>query len=417
MASLPIAAAVALATTAALGKSAPIRTTSTSWETFCNGNTTGKEYKKRIDDFLLFRTKRNADESLECTLYHYFLLKHELTDNDGIQLHAPTSMRSWLSMFKRWWQFTQGENLDCALVEVMLKQWDKRHLVSKASTFTREDLHSLYSMPHDQNAELLFDKAFAIVAISFAARGCEATFLSFDDVSRVIDANSTASYVIRHERAKQSGPRINEDISCLVTGPDEVAIIDSYIAAFAVENRTGRFWRYLKRNKAGVIYGTAAPIGKNPLSMIGKKIAARLKKANAETYTGHCWRRTAITLGAEAGLSLLQLKSLSGHKSDRIVQQYIDQSQRMKRIHADALAVDQVEAFQPANKRNSSSEMDVAAAAVVPSSPVVIEHGADAPTTPAITLATTEPTASSTRLLNTTPVAGRGLSFSFSLQL
>lgn len=63
-----------------------------------------------------------------------------------------------------------------------------------------------------------------------------------------------------------------------------------------------------------------AQIGKNVLSNFGKRVALFLHLKEPERYTGHCWRRTGITLAANAGLTIPQLKVLSGHKSDTVVQ-------------------------------------------------------------------------------------------------
>jgi len=56
-------------------------------------------------------------------------------------------------------------------------------------------------------------------------------------------------------------------------------------------------------------------------------------------YTGHCWRRVAATFAAEAGLTIPEIKQITGHKSDTVVYGYIAGSKRMKEKAADALAV------------------------------------------------------------------------------
>ena len=59
-------------------------------------------------------------------------------------------------------------------------------------------------------------------------------------------------------------------------------------------------------------------------------------------YTGHCWRRVAATLAAEAGLTIPEIKQITGHKSDTVVYGYIAGSKRMKEKAADALAVSSI---------------------------------------------------------------------------
>jgi len=56
-------------------------------------------------------------------------------------------------------------------------------------------------------------------------------------------------------------------------------------------------------------------------------------------YSSHTLRRTADTVYADAGMTLPQIKSTTGHKSDSVVQGYIDNSMVQKRTSADALSV------------------------------------------------------------------------------
>ena len=84
-------------------------------------------------------------------------------------------------------------------------------------------------------------------------------------------------------------------------------------------------------------------IGKSKLAKIGYKcaIAVGFSEADARKFTGHWLRRSAITFAAEHGLSLAQIKTMSGHKSDTVVQGYIDKSDVMKRTCADASQLDE----------------------------------------------------------------------------
>ena len=55
-----------------------------------------------------------------------------------------------------------------------------------------------------------------------------------------------------------------------------------------------------------------------------------LELPDPQSHTGHCWRRTSITFATEQGLSLMEIKALSGHKSDTVVQGYIEKGPRMR---------------------------------------------------------------------------------------
>ena len=69
-------------------------------------------------------------------------------------------------------------------------------------------------------------------------------------------------------------------------------------------------------------------------------IAEALGLPNPHHYTGHCLRRTSITHAADKGLSLPQIKAISGHKSDTVVQSYISKSDAMRTVAARALSLD-----------------------------------------------------------------------------
>jgi hypothetical protein len=68
-------------------------------------------------------------------------------------------------------------------------------------------------------------------------------------------------------------------------------------------------------------------------------VAQLLGYADWKLYTSHAYRRTAITFGAEAGLTMPQLKTLSGHKSDSALEGYIERSMPMKLVAAGATSI------------------------------------------------------------------------------
>lgn len=71
---------------------------------------------------------------------------------------------------------------------------------------------------------------------------------------------------------------------------------------------------------------TKQPFGHNAIAQFPKKIAAFLRLKNIETFTGHCFRRTAATLLANSGGDVLQLKRLGGWKSSTVAEGYVDSS-------------------------------------------------------------------------------------------
>ena len=87
-------------------------------------------------------------------------------------------------------------------------------------------------------------------------------------------------------------------------------------------------------------YFPGQAVGKHTLASYGKRLATAIGLTTPEKYTGHCWRRTAATLAAEAGSSLAEIKTLTGHKSDTVVNHYINNSETMKVRMAETLDCD-----------------------------------------------------------------------------
>jgi integrase len=178
------------------------------------------------------------------------------------------------------------------------------------------------------------------IGLAFAARGCELWYLEWRNVQRLANINTgEVKFEITHSRAKSTGvPTVH---TAFISGKLEVAVLDAYEACFQLADRNGRYFRKLNYSKSGNrIIGTTIKVGKNPLMATTKRIATYLGKEDATLYTGHSIRRTSTTICAESGMTLPQIKLVTGHKSDTIVQEYIDQSSTMKQRAADILSLD-----------------------------------------------------------------------------
>lgn len=140
--------------------------------------------------------------------------------------------------------------------------------------------------------ENLVDKVYAVIAISFAARGIE---VNFEDVSRPIQISTGETQIkVTYLRTKTKG--VPETTYTLITGAIEIKIINEYEQCYRKEERKGRYFRMLKYGVDGRrIMGTAKNIGHNTAAKTGIRIANRLGLENPELYTGHTFRRTAAT--------------------------------------------------------------------------------------------------------------------------
>ena len=69
-----------------------------------------------------------------------------------------------------------------------------------------------------------------------------------------------------------------------------------------------------------------SPIGVNYLYAVGKDIAAFLELPDPSRYTGHCFRRTSVTVMANAGATVLELKQKCHWKNDKMANVYVANS-------------------------------------------------------------------------------------------
>jgi hypothetical protein len=199
-------------------------------------------------------------------------------------------------------------------------------------------LDELYKFP--SSADILPMKAFSVVSVHSAGRGCETSNMMKSQLVRIRDSGSgDGFYKLFITRQKQSGPRVKDGSFCLISGGIEVSVLDEYLACFPPCDDS-RLWVYLSCSGDGNLSAKVnCPIGKNSLSKFGKQVAKLLGKRDWESFTGHCWRRTAATICADSGFSIPEIKNVTGHKSDTVVQGYVDSSMRMKRKASNALCV------------------------------------------------------------------------------
>ena len=143
----------------------------------------------------------------------------------------------------------------------------------------------------------------------------------------------------------------------VITGERECEIVREYLEVYdrstsSKQQETERVFCHLTKEKRVI-----GPIGHNPLSNAGKILAEAAGLENPSQYTGHSWRRTAITDMAEEGLDLAHIKQVSGHKSDSVVQGYVHNTVALQLKAADCLAVGKT---LGANKRSADplTELD-----------------------------------------------------------
>ena len=184
-------------------------------------------------------------------------------------------------------------------------------------------------------------KAYLVTDLAFAGRSAE-TYKLLWPLYESTTVNGAPAYILDHgKRVKLPGLASN-NTSKIVQGELSVRAIRNYQACFENDKQTGRYFRPLKYKDSkhqSITSKTYQPIGKNTVSQFPRTIATILKLPEASEYTGHSWRRTSITIMADAGLSIPQIRSVSGHKSSKVLEGYVEASTAMKEITSGALAL------------------------------------------------------------------------------
>ena len=111
---------------------------------------------------------------------------------------------------------------------------------------------------------------------------------------------------------------------------DPASVIDAYFEAVMTdldckrEDLRGGFFKgtHGKEGKRFI----KANVGKNTLALVGIEIASELCLRDPETYTGHCWRRSAGTNASNAGVNVTTLMGMMGWSCPKTAMQYVKRS-------------------------------------------------------------------------------------------
>ena len=111
---------------------------------------------------------------------------------------------------------------------------------------------------------------------------------------------------------------------------DPASVIDAYFEAVMTdldckrEDLRGGFFKgtHGKEGKRFI----KANVGKNTLATVGIEIASELCLRDPETYTGHCWRRSAGTNASNAGVNVTTLMGMMGWSCPKTAMQYVKRS-------------------------------------------------------------------------------------------
>lgn len=323
------------------------------WKSFQKDFKSAKKYSEVIEDVAVVLD--SMDKDLKKNEYEWlcdwlevvrFKQNPSASGKDVVRYKAST-LFGFLSVLNAFHKYTGKGKLEehCPILQKKVVNWGKDETIKKSATLSRQQICAYLKMPDDENS--IVRKAYAVTSLAFAARGGEAVMAMHDDIERVTvtdkDGTITPEIKILYDRSKRSSAQSADRDYVYIRDPLQVQAVENYLALFP-EPRDGRLWRKVTIGSKGKFVVGSQVLGKNMLAKIGYHvgIAVGLSHEKAMKLTGHCWRRSAITLACESGLSVAAIKTMSDHKSDTVLQGYIAKSDNMKRKCADALRVDDV---------------------------------------------------------------------------
>lgn len=265
---------------------------SEEWYEVMKGFKSKKMHMERLQDFVEYATENPSELTLIQKLVRYFDLRGSQKNDDGSDKYKATTMRSWVSVFMKFWKFVRFQNLKALapIIEVKLGELEKvQEEVKQAKVFEIEELVTFLETTN--SIINIADKAYAIIALSFGGRGGEVTMIEFKDVTRRTIAETGEIEVrVAYKRTKTKGVPKTE--TALITGEIEIKVITDYENCFLPIEKTGRYFRKMKIGDDGIkIRATKQVLGHNTTAKTGVRIASTLRLNDPELYTGHTFRQ------------------------------------------------------------------------------------------------------------------------------
>ena len=193
--------------------------TSASWNQFLLSLKPGSQviYAKRLEHFLIHCGNCfNHVTDLEKVIT-YFQQARLQVNEDGSPLTAPTSMRGWFSVLKKWFLHMGWGCLSTKvpIVETLIGQWEKSHVVTKAKTFSVAQLVEFHGFPDDPETLLL--KAYSVIGMAFAGRTCDIYDILFKEIERV-PCEGGIRYILEYDHSKRTGAKTTDARHQIITG-------------------------------------------------------------------------------------------------------------------------------------------------------------------------------------------------------
>ncbi len=212
-------------------------------------------------------------------------------------------------------------------------------------------------MPAVARFNLIREKLMVIISIYGGLRNSELRALKFRDlrVQTIGTEILNISISIREHKTKKN----NEDAFSFLLSPNQekpsmcpIRLYQRYISHWDyIPNSDDDLWKNMNAKQAKITL-KSMNMGKNSVGKIGVAVAERLGLPEYKRYSSHCLRRSAATLLANSGISLLSLKEWGRWKSSTVAQGYIQQGVQTKTTVSKTVS----QALQNSNSTSTLSE-------------------------------------------------------------
>ncbi|XP_015523067.1 uncharacterized protein [Neodiprion pinetum] len=264
-----------------------------------------EKYESVYEKFMQWKKTRKTTSFSEHVLMAYFI---ELSKN-----LKPSTLWSHYSMLKSTIGAKHKVDMSTyARLSAFLKRQATGYHGKKSKVLTSNDVENFLNNAPDN--QYLATKVALVLGVTGACRREELCNLTIKDID---DNGSMALIVIRRSKT-------NKLRSFTVVG-EFYNIFKRYAVLRPKNVMSNRFFLNYQNGKC-----TQQVIGINKFGGMPKQIASYLNLPEPETYTGHSFRRTSVTLLANAGADITTLKRHGGWRSNRVAEEYIKDSLNKK---------------------------------------------------------------------------------------
>ena len=275
-------------------------------------------YKKRWEEFISYV---GTEEPQEAEFAKYF--SHLKNDKK----FKSSSLWSVYSILNSYNKRLYGKSLKDSYPRLLLllKQYQSGYVRKVASTFTLSQLCDFFRL-EDPCPKTVLAKALAAIAWSGGLRSEELWALKREDL-----VSTDQGFRIDLRRCKQRGELRTTDILIPKNLEDHSICFASKVQAYLEETQ-----RQVKEisGKTKLFIGTQGntgfrnqPMGKRTIQDYGKYVAEKLGLKNPNTFTSHCWRRSAATNAASSSTAL-DLQRTFGWRQPQTALRYMESTEQ-----------------------------------------------------------------------------------------